>query len=1206
MSISRLGLFRFPIPHAGSASIAVAVLSMAINTLFSASGLAAGQSVETAAVSRAGVPVTYNLPADGPLPKTYRVTLAIVEKNNPSWIVSQFVAGGVRTVTNENRGKFTEIWDGLDDNFMPVPPGTYGVKGIFMPARKWDITGEYHTMIPKVVLGAGDSWFPKREQDTKSPWIYGAGVGYMKAVDVAPNGKAAFYHNYIENSTNPFLLDLNKPTGWDQVIASYNSGGTAGGWSVATDGEMVWCTCKDYGDDGVSFVYRADGKKFGAGKAAYRRDVYVPNGRPSDLAAWRDPATGRRYLYVAQEAGKLPSSAAAPGGGVKTGKPAGNEIVTLDGETAQPLGAVAIPNPKVIQVLDGKELVAMHVDDKGNWAVSTIALKAGLPDGAWRKLCSVAGIGNPTGFAIDSQRNIYISDTRANQVYKLDVQGKVVRQFGRATEQKPGHYDEQVFMSPGCLAIWKDQRGDERLLVIELSGPNRVSEWTPDGKLVRQWSAATFGADSGYAIDPEIPEHVYVSTCEPLTGSGLIRYNVNYEERTWKVDAVWPDVCSSGMDSKIFGNFPGGGARPKIISHHGRKYLAFARTHFDRYGYILYRQDGDNWVPSAGLIPVGTGNPKDNTQVRVFKQWFWWNDANGDGKLQEEEYKGRPANLPPDRMGYWGNTWLDDLSLTWMGDGDTVRRIAPSGFDKQGNPVFDGKDWKTLLVDTVLRARKEGKSTSLYGGNELANKYPGDWQCVDGSMDEGFYVNARGGIFNANYAPQYKISRYVPDGKGGFAMKWRVGRAANGRHRGSALPGEIYGTIFITKPINGILGLQDSTAGLYHLYTDEGMFVDTLFYDDHRLPRDKGGAYSLGGENFGGNNFLNRKNGKVYVSMTSNQPCTLYEVEGWTATENPVRPLPVAQSEVIINASQIASPSEYALTVRGGAAGARVAIFKPATGGGPALDGSLTGWESAEPIRFQADEKQQVEVRGMHDPSNVYLRWQVRFGRPLIQKPLQPAERIFTHDRESDTLSFYIQGNPEAKSGGSAEGRPGDVRIVFGLFDDAGKLKPVALGMYPKWLGGGKPAPITYGSAVGSAPFEHVAVLKTVQMGHRIDADQQGFVLAAALPRDVIPRLPEVKDELRTMGNFEATFAGHNKFWWANSDGSVSTETLDEPTEARLYPGSWAPLLFAGLKDGQVLRDWQIIGPFGFKGVSELDSHHDRLNILKILSPAVF
>lgn len=71
------------------------------------------------------------------------------------------------------------------------------------------------------------------------------------------------------------------------------------------------------------------------------------------------------------------------------------------------------------------------------------------------------------------------------------------------------------------------------------------------------------------------------------------------------------------------------------------------------------------------------------------------------------------------------------------------------------------------------------------------------------------------------------------------------------------------------------------------------------------------------------------------------------------------------------------------------------------------------------------------------------------------------------------------------------------------------------------------------------------------------------------------------------MVNFEATLAGHNKFWWANSDGSASRETYDEPSEARLYPGSWAPAQFQGVEGGVVVRNWLVCGPFGGPGAEK-------------------
>jgi hypothetical protein len=49
------------------------------------------------AADQIGVAISYQLPTDGPLPKTYRVTLAACDLKNPDWIVSTFAAGIVRT-----------------------------------------------------------------------------------------------------------------------------------------------------------------------------------------------------------------------------------------------------------------------------------------------------------------------------------------------------------------------------------------------------------------------------------------------------------------------------------------------------------------------------------------------------------------------------------------------------------------------------------------------------------------------------------------------------------------------------------------------------------------------------------------------------------------------------------------------------------------------------------------------------------------------------------------------------------------------------------------------------------------------------------------------------------------------------------------------------------------------------------------------------
>jgi hypothetical protein len=611
---------------------------------------------------------------------------------------------------------------------------------------------------------------------------------------------------------------------------------------------------------------------------------------------------------------------------------------------------------------------------------------------------------------------------------------------------------------------------------------------------------------------------------------------------------------------------------------------------YDPYGVMVYRQQGDDWVPSAALI-LGTKHQP--------TEGFWWHDANGDGQLQPEEYQNNPTTLPG-HFRYWGEQWLDDLSLVKLQEGTPdAWRIAPAGFDKFGNPIYDGKGWTKLLTDTVYAARKAGTADALHGANEVEDAFGNDWQMLDGSMQEGFYVNARGGPYfgGANEGAQYKISRYIPDGKGGFQMKWRVGRTAFG----VAQPGQIYGSIYVTKPINGLVGIQDSSMGLFHVYSEDGLFVDTLFADGRRFRPEQGGTYWLSGENFSGMSFLNRRNGKVYVAMAANQPCTLFEIEGWGKNQSPVRRLTTVDTQVSIASAQIAAPPEIALKIRGGAGAAKIARFLPAPGGGPALDGSLTGWEGCDPVKFQADAKQTVEVRCMYVPAHLYLRWHARFAGKFAPRPLAPVENIFVGGRGNDTVSFYLQGDPAAKPGGPAEGRPGDVRIVFGVFKDGDQLRPVALGLYPKWFGPGKANAFSYGSLVGVAKFEHVGLIEGATLGYALDADGQGWTLAARLPKAAFPKLPEFGGGLRTQANFDANFGGHNKFWWANSDGSADLSTLDEPTEARLYPGAWAPAQWVGF-DQMYVRAWNVIGPFGFAGLPALDMQDGRPKILDTLA----
>ncbi|WP_395736023.1 hypothetical protein [Prosthecobacter sp.] len=1117
----------------------------------------------------AGVDVSYQLPTTSPLPQTYRVTLAIVDEKKPDWIISQFAAGVVRTVTVENGGKFSETWDGLDDNFMPVPPGTYGLKGIYMPASQWPVDGAYHSITPRYITSA-EAW-RALPGEAKAPIVVGDPVNSpIGDVDVGADGMAVFCYQYLENARNFYTADFKKPINYDQATPGYNSGGAAGGKAVATDGVTSWCS------ENEGFVFRTDGKKFGKADGRFRKGVHVQEGHVTAMAAWR--GTNQSFVYLA-ERGRLVRDEKRWYHPEESTKEMMNRILVLDGDTAAQLASVPVNGPLGVVARWGDRLWVLHKDGDG-FAVSAVKLKAGLPEGALERVLQVPAGVTPDDLEVDSHGRIYLADARANKVLQFSSGGKPLLVFGKLEKQRSGSYDAQSFMSPEKLSCWRDAEGHDRLVVIERQGLNRVSEWNAeDGSLMREWLSVQTYANAGYAVDPRHPDQFYIQG----HGGWLMRLHVDYQTGEWRPEAVYPDVCSGRFENRHFGF-------PRLFYRGDTRYLAWSRGNF------IYREAGDRWLASAAILTEGEGKERKR---------YVWHDENGDGQVQDSEYQPH-LTTPPMNPRYWGDSWLEDFSLIAIQEGSAdVWRLAPESFDKHGNPVYAADGWKKLLTDPVLDARKQGTTTATFGGNEIGDRFSSAWAMVAGSMADGFYVNARGPDLGANFGAQQKLSRYVPDGKGGYELKWRVGRVAL---HGTAEEGEVYGSIHVMAPIGGLITQVDQSRMGMVLYTEDGLYVETLFPDERKTGGKTKGPYNLPGEFFTGYAFANADNGKVCLALGKTTP-VLFEAEGWTTKGNPVRRLESVQKSVSIAAAQIASAPEFALAVRkqrNGGTTARVAQFAPLPGGGPALDGSMSGWEVCEPVAFAADAKQTVEVRCGFDPKHLYLRWHVRLGRKFDAKPLEPAERLFTHDREADTLSFYIQGDTQAKPAKGGNGRAGDARFVFGLFKDNGQVRPVALAMLPKWGGAGKPSPLTYQTpAGGAAAFEHVGLLSSATLGHAMDADGEGFVIAAAIPRASVPMLPEFDKELRTQVNFDATFGGHNRIWWANADGSATRETYDEPTEARLYPGSWSQASFAPMSRLPV-RAWSVIGPFGFAKLPQLKHLEDRPEITRTLAATAF
>lgn len=91
-------------------------------------------------------------------------------------------------------------------------------------------------------------------------------------------------------------------------------------------------------------------------------------------------------------------------------------------------------------------------------------------------------------------------------------------------------------------------------------------------------------------------------------------------------------------------------------------------------------------------------------------------------------------------------------------------------------------------------------------------------------------MNARsGGNFNADKGDQHKLSRYAgttsADDKP--KMLWRVGRES--LRSDNPPPGQVVSSMRTCEPIAGMIGIVDQSMAGVHIYTENGLYVDSAF-----------------------------------------------------------------------------------------------------------------------------------------------------------------------------------------------------------------------------------------------------------------------------------------------------------------------------------------------------------------------------------------
>jgi hypothetical protein len=161
-------------------------------------------------------------------------------------------------------------------------------------------------------------------------------------------------------------------------------------------------------------------------------------------------------------------------------------------------------------------------------------------------------------------------------------------------------------------------------------------------------------------------------------------------------------------------------------------------------------------------------------------------------------------------------------------------------------------------------------------------------------------------------------------------------------------------------------------------------------------------------------------NGQVYLA-TGKTTMAGYRVNGWTSQGVRTTAVEfVGGPTVRLEKGMIADPPGIASQIRGFAPlYANLTVSKAAASAPPAMDGSLTGWESATVATFPVDGLNvngpaDIKARLLYDASTIYIHWSVNqtaTGWPIALEDLEPANRMFTHGRGATTCSMYAFWN---------------------------------------------------------------------------------------------------------------------------------------------------------------------------------------------------
>lgn len=757
-----------------------------------------------AAVPEASPTVAYTVPRDG------RVSLAVYSADGR--MVRTLLTGAPRKA-----GEHSETWDGLDRYGKPLPAGAYtwkllattGLRAEFIAQigqnvdPPWErATGNHEAPVGAAIdatglyrVGAtneGGHWGVKTDLDGRHLWVsdrWSADPWAQPTVALA-----LLKDRLFELMPNGDLY------GYDAKTGHLFTGGDhqPRPWNLCWQGYKAPEKASD-----------EERRKLRARECP--RDLAADPGNDLILAAY--PQHGAVSWFSAKD-GKL--------------------VDTARGFTN--LAGIAAGNDGTVFAITGGAVVAFSRENKEVRA----AIAADQLQNPYR-----LAVDPKSGDILVAENSLKFPDAKPHhQVKRFDAAGKLVKAYGRPEGRGDGAYVPTDFR--GITDVESDHEGGFIVTEGNHTPPRRTARFDAAGKLVREW----YGAQHyGVVACPEPADPRFVWTLANAPRPGLVRWEVDYAKKTWRVAEVYQDVFAANPYAAV-------PTVPHVFEKNGRTYIQGGGL--EPHGVALVIYD-----PKAKTIrPCVASGERD-------KKRYLWTDLNDDGKATEDEV----TWLKGHRLG----GWIDPDSLSLFTTPNPTgyqpgQRHDPLRVTAGGTPVY--AETPSAKLPPVVEAGgsyhpsdfRRDAAGSIYGCFADGAKNPNEGAETHGA----WYYNSCSAID--------RLVKWDRAGK----LLWSVGRHSPDADHETGSTAMARGLVGLTHDCIIWADASDEEAARPTVWTEEGLYVDELLrVPTDFVPKDAYGVFNAN-EYPCGRLHTDPKTGEVlYFALNSGGGAPVYRITGW-------------------------------------------------------------------------------------------------------------------------------------------------------------------------------------------------------------------------------------------------------------------------------------------------------------------------------------